>query len=360
MTEPAPSPHPDPPRHDERPIRLRYLLTIFAWAVALLLFLRFFNAAKTILLGFLAAACVAAALRPLVRRMPGPRSLVGTLVGLVPMVVAGGLIFLLAWLLTEPIARQFRQWPQIQQNINTLLQRWSQRLGLDDPVTVQGLLQQLVEFLTGASGPQVVSITASLLSGLLIALAFVFIGCIYLLAEPPGRLLNPVLNILPPHRRPQLQNAIDDLMPKLRWWLIGTLISMSVIGLVSWIGYTLIGLNMALPLAILAGLAEIVPTVGPLVAFLVALMLGLTQGPATAAGVAGLWVVVQTLESYVLLPLVMREAVSIPPVVTLFTVVLWGAVFGAPGLLLAIPIDLVIWTFADHFLIRPQQRPEPT
>jgi predicted PurR-regulated permease PerM len=84
--------------------------------------------------------------------------------------------------------------------------------------------------------------------------------------------------------------------------------------------------------------------------FLVALLVAATEGGAIVVKVLVVWAIVQTLESYVLQPVVMKRAVRIPPLVTLFSVVFWGKVFGLGGLLLAIPLDLVVWSFASHLL----------
>ena len=81
-----------------------------------------------------------------------------------------------------------------------------------------------------------------------------------------------------------------------------------------------------------------------------------TQGSDTVLKVVLVWLVVQTLESYVVTPLVMKKAVAVPPLVTLFSVVFWGKLFGVAGLLLAIPLDLVIWSFARHLLSREDGR----
>lgn len=103
-------------------------------------------------------------------------------------------------------------------------------------------------------------------------------------------------------------------------------------------------------MAILAGISELVPTIGPLLAFAVALAVAATQGATRVLWLGGLHVFVHILESYILIPLVYKEAVRVPPIVTLFTVVLWGEIFGIGGLLLAIPINLFLWTMAEHFI----------
>jgi predicted PurR-regulated permease PerM len=155
--------------------------------------------------------------------------------------------------------------------------------------------------------------------------------------------------MLPERRQSAALAMLCDLEPKLRWWLIGTMISMMAVGVLSWLGFMAIGLRFAATLAILMALAEIVPNIGPAVGFLIALMVALAQGKGQVFGVIGVWCVIQVAESYVLQPLIMKRAVKVPPVVTLFTVVLWGKVLGVGGLLLAIPIDLVVWSAAVHF-----------
>ncbi|NLX03627.1 MAG: AI-2E family transporter [Phycisphaerae bacterium] len=127
---------------------------------------------------------------------------------------------------------------------------------------------------------------------------------------------------------------------------------MAIVAAVSWIGFLLIGLPLALSLALLAGFSEIVPTIGPAVAFLIAFLFALSQGTYYAVGVAVIYAVNQLIESYVLPPIVMKKAVKVPPIVTLFTVVLWSKVFGILGLLLALPIDLTIWSFFKHLLVK--------
>lgn len=338
-------------------VRVRRLVTLFVWAVVILLALHFFKSVRLLLLGLLAAAALAATVRPLMRYVPARRGISAVVVGLGPIVIAAGLMLLLAYLLAEPIRRQLQQLPQIRQRVNEMLARWSNAVGLDQPVTVEAALRQLRELL-GDAGTSMVSTTASVVSAFLLALVFIFIGSIYLLVERQDRLLSPVLPLLPRHRRPQLLGALEDLEPRLRWWLLGTLFSMVVTGVAAGIGYAMIGLEFALALAVLAGMSEIVPTLGPAVAFLIALLVAATQGTTAVIGVAIVYAIVQFLESYVLLPMIMREAVRIPPIVTLFSVVFWAQLFGPAGLLLALPIDLTIWSFVDRFLIRPRRESE--
>jgi predicted PurR-regulated permease PerM len=165
--------------------------------------------------------------------------------------------------------------------------------------------------------------------------------------------------MLPAARGASLRLGLNDLQWKMRWWLIGVLISMGIIGALSWVGYWLVGLQFALPLAIFAGLAEIVPNIGALTAFGVALVVGATQGTGVLVGVIVVHSITLTIEAHFIMPVVMRGAVNLPPLVTIFTVVLWSEVLGFGGLLMAVPLDLLIWTMAEHFLLRPARPDKP-
>lgn len=338
-----------------RRVSIRHLLGLFVWGAALALVFHFFKPFQVLFLGFLAAGCLAAALYPLMRYVPASRAMSAVLVGVAPVLLTVGLIVALSWLLTAPIKREVQRWPQVREKANDSLAGWSGNVGLDEPLTVQTLLNQAGALFSDGSGAEVLTTATDVLSGVAIALVFLFFGSIYLMVEPPGRLLEPALKAMPPDRARQVRDAFDDLVPRLRWWVIGTLFSMAVVGLAAWIGFAVVGLEFAVPLALLAGVAEIVPTVGPAAAFLVALLFASTQGTGTLIGVAVTYVLIQLVESYVLVPLVMKKAVKVPPVVTLFSVVLWGKVFGAAGLFLAIPINLVLWTFYDRLVLRPRK-----
>lgn len=340
-------------RPDSKPVRVnvRQLATVASWLIAVFLFVWFFNAAKIMFLGFLAAAALAAALSPFVQRLPGPHGLVALLIGVAPPLLFAGLVALIVWFAAEPIKRQLNYLPEMEQQLNASLADFSLRLGLVEPVTVQSLASQMLDVVTGARGAKLFSTTAGFFSDVFIALAFIFIGCIYMLISPPDRVFMPALRLLPVHWRSSVKDAVEELGPRLRWWLIGTVISAVTIGLAAWIGYTIVGLQFTVPLAILAALGEFIPTIGPLLTFAVALIFAATQGVGTVVGVSVVYLIIQTIEGYVLLPIIMKRAVNIPPIITLFSIVFWGSIFGVPGVLLALPLDLLAWSFAKHLIM---------
>jgi len=332
-------------------VRVERFVGATAWVIAIALFLWFFQAVKVLSLGLLAAATLAASLSPFVRKIPGPHGLVALLIGIAPPIVFLGMLALTVWFAAEPLQRQLKDLPEMEQQLNSALTTFSLRLGLSEPLTVQTLATQILDMVAGERGAKFFSTTAGAVSDVLVALAFVFIGSIYMLMSPPEDLLMPALRLVPMNWRGAVKDAIEELGPQLRWWLFGSAISAVTIGVASWIGYLLVGLQFAVPLAMLAALGEFVPTIGPIVTFAVALVFAATQGVGTVTGVTIVYLVIQTLEGYVLLPVIMKQAVNIPPLVTLFSIVFWGSIFGIPGVLLALPLDLVTWSLLRHLII---------
>lgn len=332
-------------------VQVEQLVGVTVWLVAVILVLWFFEAAKVLLLGFLAAAALAATLRPFVQRIPGPHGLIALLIGIAPPIVLLGLLTLIVWFAAEPIQRQLQFLPEMEQQLNDTLTTLSMRFGLAEPLSVRTLAVQVLDMVTGERGAQFFSTTAGVVSDILVALAFVFIGSIYMLLSPPDQLLMPAVRLLPMRWRGPVKDAVEELGPRLRWWVIGTVISAATIGIASWIGYAIVGLRFTVPLAILSGLGEFIPTIGPILTLLVALVFAATQGVGAVIGVSIVYLFIQTLEGYILLPVVMKQIVDIPPLVTLFSLVFWGSIFGVPGILLAIPLDLVAWSFARHLIM---------
>jgi len=123
-------------------------------------------------------------------------------------------------------------------------------------------------------------------------------------------------------------------------------LAMIVVGVLIYVGLSLVGLSSALPLALFAALAEFVPMVGPVIAAVPALIIALSLGLDSFLWTLLVFVIVQQCESNLLTPLLQQHMVSLPPAVTLFAVVAFGSLFGPLGLLLATPITVVIFAVA--------------
>ncbi len=339
------------------PVWVFPLTKSLTWLIALGLSLYFFSAVSTVLLGLLAACILSCTLQPLLRYLPSPRGLSAVVLGLATMAVVGGVVLAFSWPLANPIKERLRDWPRIQTQINDFLQVWNQRFGLQkDPLKIEDILQRAGGLVAGG-GSILVSRGVDVVLGIFISVALVLFGSIFLLAEPADSILTPALRLLSPPHQTSARAMFASLGPRYRSWVIGTILGMGIVFTASLLGYGMIGVSAAVPLALLAGVAEIAPTVGPATACIIAaLFAGATQGGGKAMGVLVVYGVIQAFEAYLILPMIMRGAVKIHPAVTLFSVILWGKIFGVPGLMLAIPLNLTIWSFLEHFYIRPREQ----
>lgn len=279
-----------------------------------------------------------------IRRLTGAPD--GAAVALAVLLVVGGLAFG-GWMFGTEIGGQVRTL------VESLPDAWA---SFERRVGEMGLGERLREMVDGASpsGSGVLSgvggFAMSLGGGLADALV-VLVGGIYLAVQP--RLYRTgTLKLVPPHRRELASEALDDSGRALRLWLKGQLISMIVVGLLVGVGLWLIGVPSALVLGLLAGILEFIPLVGPIVAALPALLIGLSHGPETALWVLGLYLLVQQIEGNVLQPLVQQYAVDLPAVILLFSLLAFGTLFGALGIILAAPLTVVIYVLVKRLYVR--------
>jgi predicted PurR-regulated permease PerM len=128
----------------------------------------------------------------------------------------------------------------------------------------------------------------------------------------------------------------------LRWWLIGRLMDMTLVGVLSGVGLWLLGIPLALSLGILAGLLNFIPNIGPLLAAVPAVLLALTEGAPQALYVIILYMGIQSLESYLVVPLIQKKLISMPPVLIFIAQLSMALMFGVLGLLLATPMAAVL------------------
>ncbi len=144
------------------------------------------------------------------------------------------------------------------------------------------------------------------------------------------------------------EKLVNDLELRIGGWIRGEIALMLVIGTLTYIGLLLLNIPYALPLAVLAGILELVPNIGPTLAAIPAILMGLTVSPVTALGALALSILVQQLENNIIVPQVMKKAVGTKPLTTiivLFTGLTLGGVMGA---ILAMPIYLMLETVFTH------------
>ena len=192
---------------------------------------------------------------------------------------------------------------------------------------------------------------AAMVSNAFGAALLMLVAGIYLAARP-DLYRTGIIKLVPPGGRPLAADAIDDTARGLRLWLLGRIVSMVTVGFLTWLGLTIIGVPSALTLALLAGLLEFVPYVGPIASAVPAVLLAFAQSPEMALWTALLFFLVQQFEGYVLEPLVQQRAVDLPPALLLFALVAGGLVFGLIGVLFAEPLTVMLFVLVKRLYVR--------
>jgi predicted PurR-regulated permease PerM len=187
-------------------------------------------------------------------------------------------------------------------------------------------------------------------SGIFNVLLIVALG-LYLAADPKPYVAG-TLRLAPPIYRERLGAAMSESGHALRRWLLGQLISMTTIGVMTAIGFYLLGVPLALSLGLIAGITEFVPFFGPIAFGIFAVVFAFTQGPAQALYAGLLCFGIQQFEGYVLQPLIQRWAVALPPALAVLSVVIFALLFGFLGAVLATPLMTVVMIFVERLYER--------
>jgi predicted PurR-regulated permease PerM len=177
------------------------------------------------------------------------------------------------------------------------------------------------------------------------------VGGIYLAVEP-RMYREGLLRLWPAGRRDHVRETIQVVGRALRSWLQGQLFAMLVIGTLSAVGLWIIGMPSWLALGLIAGIVQFVPLAGPILAAIPALLVALSQGPQMLLYVALLYVGIQQVEGNILTPMVQREVSALPPALTIFTLVAFALLFGAVGVVLAVPLTVVGYALVAKLWVR--------
>jgi predicted PurR-regulated permease PerM len=259
-------------------------------------------------------------------------------VAVVVLALLGG-IGLLGWLVGSGVSQQLDELAEALPNsVDKLRDRldqttWGKRLASRLPQAAQSISPQ--DVLAPATG-----VVSGLLGFLVNLVVILFVG-LYGAAQP-GWYLHGFLHLFPPPRRDRLRRVLQETGDALRWWLIGQLISMTVVGLLTGLGLWLLGARLPIALALLAFAMDAIPNLGPILAGVPAILLASAQGPSQALYVALLYVGINAVEGYVLIPLVQMRTVKLPPALLILAVLAFSMLGGPLGALVAAPFLLTI------------------
>jgi predicted PurR-regulated permease PerM len=173
------------------------------------------------------------------------------------------------------------------------------------------------------------------------SIALMTIVGIYLAADP-NLYRSGFVRLIPVSYRIRIEQAIEASGHALLQWLLGQSLSMLFVGTATGIGLMLVGAQMPLTLGLIAGVFAFIPFFGPIASGLLAVVLAFMQGPTQALYVLVVCVLIQVVEGNLLMPLVQRWAVRMPPVLGITAAVIFGLLFGLPGVILATPLMVLV------------------
>ena len=202
-----------------------------------------------------------------------------------------------------------------------------------------------------SGGGAVLSQTLKIVLGAIGALGNFFV-VIYLglaFAAQPTIYRKGLLWVVPRAHRAKANDIVEDVGAKLERWLVAQMIVMAAVFVITWFGLMAIGVKSAFILGVQAGLLTFIPTIGAVIGGLIVVLASLASGWVAALSAAILFFIIHALESYLLTPLLQRQAIDIPPATLFATQILLGTVFGMWGLALALPLMAVVKVVVDNF-----------
>ncbi len=317
-----------PASYDDWPRRL-----ILWAALAALLFIFFWFAFELVLLtfaGLLLAILLNTCARWVEKHSPpkvGPRfSYTLTLLGI--LLVACLLGYLIIPQAISEASDISRIMPQSLQRIKNDLNQ--SEWGRYFVIIVQRLMDSSK---SGLNVSHLTDVLGSGLEGMIVVLVVGFYGAFNARDDARG-----LLRLFPKRKQERVQEVAGKIVYTLRWWLLGQLVPMVVLGFGTTIGLTVLGIPLAFTLGLITGLMIFIPYVGSWIAFVPTVLVALTVGPYKALDVVILYLVLHGLEGYVLTPLVQKRAVMLPPVLTILAQLLLWRWIGLLGVMVATPL----------------------
>jgi len=207
--------------------------------------------------------------------------------------------------------------------------------------SLNSLAQTLSQF-SQSAWTGVISIFGGIVSFLVIVVA-----SFYLLLYK-GHFRQTILKLFPKKQRKLIRRILKRVVEKLGAWTLGEIVLCFIVGLITFIALSILKVRFALLLALLAGILEIIPAIGPVLAAIPAVAIALLVSPWQALGVIVAYVIIQQIENQFLVPLVMRRAIDLNPVLTIFALLVGAKLGGILGAIIAIPMLAVILVILEE------------
>lgn len=304
-----------------------------------------------ILLLAFAGILVAIALSSIAKFIAGtskiPYRLVLTLV-IFAILLGLALFFMLAApLISVQLGQLFEQIPAAYENLKNYLNN-----NFHDFLPEGGFLASVIKNEKFFS--QATELFTLTLGGLFAFFIFLLLG-LYISYSPP-LYYEGLLLLFPKKNRTKAAKVLDHIGKTLKWWLLAKSFSMTVIGVLTYIGLWILGMPLAFILALLIGLFTFIPYLGPIIASIPAILVGLAVSPWMGLYVLVLYIIIHIIEGYFITPYIEQRTVYLPPALTLFAQVILSILVGFIGLALASPVTAVILAFVEEVVLKKKSK----
>lgn len=338
--------HPDTPR-----ALIRYALVSATLTVALVWTL--YQVRDTLLLIYV-AGLIAVGVAPIVDRIEQQRLMRGARMPrwaaiLSVYVVLATIVALFVMLMVPPLATQARELFAAAPDLLSRAQRWLIDQGiLLREITISEAVRQAPVGGTDAVTTVVAAIWGFV--GGIFGVVTILIVAFYLLVDAEN-IVRAMVRMFPRPERARVRDAFRRGGEKVSAWLAGQLLLGAIIGTTAALGLWILGVPYFYVLALIAGIGELIPIVGPLLAAIPAIAVAFSVSPATALGVAIFFFLQQQVENHVLVPKVMSRQVGISPVLVIMALLIGGSLLGLVGAILAVPTAAILQVLLQELLV---------
>lgn len=257
-----------------------------------------------------------------------------------------GLIVLVFSLLIPPIVEQVQQLVRgLPQYFDIVIEQFGRLEGL----VGEGVYENIKEVATslgnqfGDSAGGILDTITGLFGGIISAIIVIVLAFYFTVEE--NSLKKFIKSLVPLKHRVYADDLVSRIQIQIGRWLRGQLLLGLVVGILYYIGLSLLGVKYALVIALLGGLLEIVPYIGPILAAIPAIFLAFAQSPFLALLVVALYIIVQQLENHLLVPKIMQRVIGLNPLITIIVILVGTKIAGILGGVLAVPIATALQVF---------------
>jgi predicted PurR-regulated permease PerM len=259
-----------------------------------------------------------------------------------------GIIVATFALVAPQFVRQFAEMQDVLLDFAAEARAWLTGLGIEEMIDggeaapdVSGMARELLGHLAGWGMTALGAITSLVI--LIVLAAF--------LAADPALYRRGLVRLVPHEYRPRAEETLSAIALALRWWFLGQLASMLLLGVTVGLGLFLLGIDLWLALAVVTALLTFIPFLGPLIAMIPIVIVGFAEGIEIGLIVTLGYLVIQNVEGNVIVPMIQHKAVDLAPALLISVQVLLSLVFGIVGLILAAPLTVVAMVAVEKLWI---------